>query len=74
MNAQSERLKPAPNRSDEALDEAAEVVASFIAKEVHQCHSACCDDLTRSLSVRLFDKRSGHAIRLLDYRKNLIER
>lgn len=74
MNAQRERLKPAPNRSDEALDEAAEVVASFIAKEVYQCHSACCDDLTRSLSVRLFDKRSGHAIRLLDYRKNLIER
>lgn len=74
MNAQRERLKPALNRSDEALDEAADVVASFIAKEVYQCHSACCDDLTRSLSVRLFDKRSGHAIRLLDYRKNLIER
>lgn len=74
MNAQRERLKPALNRSDEALDEAAEVVASFIAKEVYQCHSACCDDLTRSLSVRLFNKRSGHAIRLLDYRKNFIER
>lgn len=74
MNAQRERLKPALNRSDEALDEAADIVASFIAKEVYQCHSACCDDLTRSLSVRLFDKRSGHAIRLLDYRKNLIER
>lgn len=74
MNAQRERLKPALNRSDESLDEAAEVVASFIAKEVYQCHSACCDDLARSLSVRLFDKRSGHAIRLLDYRKNLIER
>lgn len=74
MNAQRERLKPALNRSDEALDEAAEVVASFIAKEVYQCHSACCDDLTRSLSVRLFNKRSGYAIRLLDYRKNFIER
>lgn len=74
MNAQRERLKPVLNRSDEALDEAVDVVASFIAKEVYQCHSACCDDLTRSLSVRLFDKRSGHAIRLLDYRKNLIER
>lgn len=74
MNAQRERLKPALNRSDEALDEAAEVVASFISKEIYQCYSACCDDLSRSLSVRLFDKRSGHAIKLLDYRKNLIER
>lgn len=74
MNARRERLKPALSRSDEALDEAAEVVASFVSKEVHQCHSACCDDLSRSLSVRLFDKRSGHAIKLLDYRKNLIER
>lgn len=74
MNAQRERLKPALNRSDEALDEAAEVVASFVSKEVYQCHSACRDDLSRSLSARLFDKRSGHAIKLLDYRKNLIER
>lgn len=74
MNAQRERLKPALNRSDEALDEAAEVIASFVTKEVYQCHSACRDDLSRSLSARLFDKRSGHAIKLLDYRKNLIER
>lgn len=74
MNAQNERLKPILNKSDEALDEAAEVVASFISKEVYQCHSACCDDLSRSLSVRLFDKRSGHAIKLSDYRKNLNER
>ena len=74
MNAQCERLKPALSRSDEALDEAADVVASFIAKEVYQCHNACCDDLSRSLSVRLFDERSGHALKLSDYRKNLIER
>ena len=74
MNAQRERLKPALNRSDEALYEAAEVVASFISKEVYQHHAACCDDLSRSLSIRLFDKRSGHALKLLDYRKNLIER
>lgn len=73
MKAQHERLKPALNRSDEALDEMAEVVASFISKEVYQGHSACCDDLSRSLSIRLFDKRSGHALKLLDYRKNLIE-
>lgn len=74
MNTQRERLKPALNRSDEALDEAAEVVANFISKEVYQHHAACCDDLSRSLSIRLFDKRSGHALKLLDYRKNLIER
>ena len=74
MNAQRERLKPALNRSDEALDEAAEVVASIISKEVYQYHAACCDDLSRSLSIRLFDKRSGHALKLLDYRKNLVER
>lgn len=74
VNAQHERLKPALNRSDKALDEMAKVIASFITKEVHQCHTACCDDLSRSLSIRLFDKRSGHAIKLSDYRKNLIER
>ena len=74
MNSQRERLKPALNRGDEALDEAAEVVASIISKEVYQHHAACCDDLSRSLSIRLFDKRSGHALKLLDYRKNLIER
>lgn len=74
MIAQHERLKPELNKSDEALDEMAEVVASFISKEVYQSHTACCDDLSRSLSIRLFDKRSGHALKLLDYRKNLIER
>lgn len=74
VHAQHERLKPALKRSDKALDEMAEVIASFITKEVYQCHTACCDDLSRSLSIRLFDKRSGHAIKLSDYRKNLIER
>lgn len=74
VNAQRERLKPALKRNDKALDEMAEVIASFITKEVYQCHTACCDDLSRSLSVRLFDKRSGHAFKLTNYRKNLIER
>lgn len=74
VNAQHERLKPALNKGDKALDEMAEVIASFISKEVYQRHAACCDDLTRSLSIRLFDKRLGHAIKLSDYRKNLIER
>ncbi len=74
VNAQHERLKPALNRSDEALDEMAEVIASFTTKEIYQCHTACCDDLSRSLSIRLFDKRLGHALKLSDYRKNLIGR
>lgn len=74
LNAQHKRLKPMLNADDNVLDEAAEVVALFISKEVYQCHNACCDDLSRSLSVRLFDGRSGHALKLSDYRKNLIER
>ena len=74
LNAQRNRLKPMLNANDNALDEAAEVIANFISKEVYQRHNACCDDLSRSLSVRLFDERSGHALKLSDYRKNLIER
>lgn len=74
VNAQHERLKPALDKSDKALDEMAEGIGSFISKEVYQHHAACCDDLSRSLSIRLFDKRSGHAFKLSDYRKNLIGR
>lgn len=74
LNVQQKRLKPMLNAGDKALDEMAEVIANFISDEVYQHHAACCEDLSRSLSIRLFDKRSGHALKLLDYRKNLIER
>lgn len=50
----------------------AKAVAEFVAKEQYHRRNACCNDLTHSLDVRLFDKKAGHALKLAKYHNHLI--
>lgn len=72
MKVRHEKLKPTLDHGDDALDEMAKAVAEFAAKEQYHRRNACCDDLTHSLDVRLFDKKAGHALKLAKYRNHLM--
>lgn len=72
MIGRHEKLKPMLGYDDNALDEMAKAVAEFVAKEQYHRRNACCDDLTHSLDVRLFDKKAGHALKLAKYRNRLM--
>lgn len=56
------------------LDDLASVLGESCALYMQNAHNACCDDLTLSLSKRLFDEKTGHAQRLSVYKSNLVSR
>lgn len=71
LEKQRQRIADEILKDPDALDEAASVIAKGFKASMENHEHATVDDLAFSLDKRLFGERTGHAMKMTEYRENL---